>query len=140
LKTEEGDTNLFVCGGVIINELYVLTVGHCVVNYLNGFNILKVRLGEWDTQNTGEFLPHDDYKVVGVTIHEGYRNSSLWNDIALLKLDRPVKFQLNIDTICLPEPSDVFDHQKCVTTGWGKSAFRKFSFSTMNFNLIDKKF
>ncbi|RWS06566.1 Serine proteinase stubble-like protein [Dinothrombium tinctorium] len=130
LKNEK-NVNLFQCGGVLIDAFHVLTVAHCVVNYARNYNLLKVRLGEWDTQQTNEFLPHEDYNVAKIIIHPGYKNSSLWNDIAILKLDKKVVFQPNIDTICLPYPNEVFDNQQCVTTGWGKNAYRGGSYSNI---------
>ena len=86
---------------------------------------LVVRLGEWDTQTTNEFLPHEDYKVVSIVVHPAFRNASLWNDIALLKLDRKVEFKPHIDSICLPNIKQTFDGMECVTTGWGKNAYSK---------------
>lgn len=86
---------------------------------------LIVRLGEWDTQTTKEFLPHEDYKVVSIVIHPAFRKASLWNDIALLKLDRKVDFKPHIDSICLPNVQQSFDGTECVTTGWGKNAYSK---------------
>ncbi|UYV65448.1 hypothetical protein LAZ67_3004410 [Cordylochernes scorpioides] len=84
---------------------------------------LKVRLGEWDTQVGSEFLAHDDYNVVKLVVHPEFRNSSLWNDVALLQLDRDVIFAPHIDTVCLPRKLDVFEGRACVVTGWGKDAF-----------------
>lgn len=86
---------------------------------------LVVRMGEWDTQTTTEFLPHEDYSVTSIAIHPSFRNGSLWNDIALLKLDRKVEFRPNIESICLPQTTEIFDGQECVATGWGKNAYSK---------------
>ena len=82
-----------------------------------------VRLGEWDTQTTDEFLPHEDYKVKSIAIHPAFREGSLWNDVALLKLDRKVEFKPHIDSICLPNAKENYDTIECVTTGWGKNAY-----------------
>ncbi|KAF8776918.1 Phenoloxidase-activating factor 2 like protein [Argiope bruennichi] len=92
---------------------------------------LKVRLGEWDTQTTTEFLAHEDYKVSKIIVHPDFRNTSLWNDIALLRLEEPVLFAPHIDTVCLPEYDEIFSGQNCVVTGWGKDAYKGGTFSNI---------
>lgn len=124
LKIEK-DVNIFQCGGTLIDSQHVLTVAHCVKAFIDSTQYaLKVRLGEWDTQKTTEFLPHEDYLVERVLIHPKFNPNNLWNDIALLKLDRPVNFKPNIDSVCLPTPDEVFEGHQCVTTGWGKNAYK----------------
>lgn len=86
---------------------------------------MVVRLGEWDTQNTDEFLPHEDYEVEEVIVHPQYRSNNLFNDIAILKLDADVKYKPHIDTACLPRDDDDFTGQMCVVTGWGTDAYSK---------------
>lgn len=122
----ENDVNVFQCGGTLIDSQYVVTVAHCVAKFANaGATNLKVRLGEWDTAHTKEFYPHADYDVIDIVIHPNFQNRSLWNDIALLKLNQIVEFRPNIDTVCLPGADEVFDGQQCITTGWGKNSFSK---------------
>lgn len=101
----------------------MLTVAHCVKDFVNNPEILKVRLGEWDTQNDQEFLHHEDFNVVEIIVHQHFQSSNLWHDIALLKLASHVTFRPNIDAVCLPDPQEQHTGQECVTTGWGKTAY-----------------
>ncbi|CAG2162038.1 unnamed protein product [Oppiella nova] len=124
LKVENG-ANLFQCGGVLIDHLHALTAAHCVSQFSHNSEYkLVVRLGEWDTQKTSEFLHHEDYKVENIVIHKAFRNGSLWNDVAILRLESEVQFKPHIDSVCLPSIQENFDSMQCVTTGWGKSAYR----------------
>ncbi|XP_076346888.1 uncharacterized protein LOC143245020 [Tachypleus tridentatus] len=130
----EGKVNIFQCGAVLIDKFHVLTVAHCVYRFQgNNQYILKVRLGEWDTQTTNEFLPHEDYGVKGIVIHPGYdhERKNLFNDLAIIKLDREVTFGRHIDTVCLPSFGENFVGQECVVTGWGKDAYRNGSYSNV---------
>lgn len=56
-------------------------------------------------------------KVVKVQRHENARS-----DIALLKLDSPIRFSDTIRPVCLPENGEEAPVTKtCVTTGWGRN-------------------
>ncbi|KAK8773445.1 hypothetical protein V5799_012023 [Amblyomma americanum] len=123
----ESEILKFECGGTLIASRYVLTVAHCVARFTGADRVpLKVRLGEWDTQSMKEFYPHEDYDVGNIFIHQYFRNSSLWNDIALLELTRPVNFAPHISPICLPKLEDMYEGTSCVVTGWGKDAYREY--------------
>lgn len=130
----DGQVNTFQCGGTLIDNLHVLTVAHCVEKFVDGIeniNDLIIRLGEYDTMSRSEPLPHEDFAIHRITIHHSFRNTSLWNDIALIQLANPVSFKANIEPVCLPEPDDRFDGQSCTTTGWGQDAYKGGVFSNV---------
>ncbi|GBL72282.1 Proclotting enzyme [Araneus ventricosus] len=107
--------NKFFCGGSLINNQYVITAAHCTFG--TSKNQIVARLGEYDFNDPRD--PHDDYRVVEVKRHGQYNSMSLRNDIALLKLEKPVAFNEFVKTICLPEAA--MDYIGNVTTlvGWG---------------------
>ncbi|XP_055629559.1 uncharacterized protein LOC129770626 isoform X3 [Toxorhynchites rutilus septentrionalis] len=115
--------SVYVCGGTLIDNRYIVTAAHCVKTY-NGFD-LRVRLGEWDVNHDVEFYPYIERDVVAVQVHPEYYAGTLENDIAILKMDIPVDFSNtpHISPACLPEKHTDFSGQRCWTTGWGKDAF-----------------
>lgn len=108
----------YVCGGSLIHPKIVLSSAHNVKN-LNVIS-MRVRFGEWNIENTNEFLTHVDKAVNFIKLHENYNNKNMHNDIALLVLERPLQMAPHINLVCLPPQNfEIPDATKCFATGWG---------------------
>ncbi|KAF5299502.1 hypothetical protein FQR65_LT01085 [Abscondita terminalis] len=110
-----------VCGGSLITSNVVLTGAHCVDNIKN--NDIKVRAGEWDTQTERERYVYQERDVAQIIVHEGFKANNLFNDVALLILNKPFDKAQHIGTICLPRQGTVFNSRNCFASGWGKDIF-----------------
>ena len=80
---------------------------------------ILIRLGEHDTESVDEPHPHVDRKVKDIIIHPKYNRETLayiGYDLALIELDTPVDYSLNIIPICLP----MDDNKLAGETGWLK--------------------
>lgn len=91
-----------------------------------------VKLGEWDTNSPIDYEedliadPPVDIDIAEIIVHNGYRNDSVHrqDDIALIRLVRPVNFTYFIKPICLPIVSsqrnmDYSNETTFVVAGWG---------------------
>lgn len=87
-------------GGSLIHPQVVLTAAHNI--HHKNKQALFVRVGEWDSYNTGETYPHEDLQISEIIIHEEFESDTLLNDIALLILQTPAKIAPNVNTVCLP--------------------------------------
>merc|ERR1712106_560890 len=111
------------CGGSLIAPGVILTAAHCAAKFQQEPTKLKIRCGEWDTQNQTEPRPHQDRYVQTLDIHPEFNPRNLANDWAVLYVNQDFDLQAHIDTVCLPQPEELFDFQTCFATGWGKDQF-----------------
>lgn len=118
--------SVYVCGGTLIDALHIITAAHCVKTYTN--YDLRVRLGEWDVNHDVEFYPYIERDIAAVTVHPEFYAGTLYNDLAILRMDKPVDYNKypHISPACLPNPRDDYTGTRCWTTGWGKDAFGDF--------------
>ena len=78
---------------------------------------VMVRLGEHDVESRNEPHPHIDIKVKNIIVHPNYISRvANTKDVALLQLDEPVNYTINVIPICLPENDDKLVNE----TGWIK--------------------
>merc|ERR1712055_387387 len=120
---EPETVNLYQCGGSLIAPGVVLTAAHCAAKFQDAPAKLKIRCGEWDTQNQTEPRPHQDRYVNALDIHPEFNPRNLANDWAVLYTSEDFELQQHIDTMCLPQPDEEFEGNNCFATGWGKDQF-----------------
>ena len=114
-----GQGPVWICGGAVITRRFVLTAAHCVGG--RQLDRLVVRLGEYNLSSTTDG-PHQDRRVGSVTLHPQF--ASRQNDVALLRLSRPVEFGLTVRPVCLPVPGAPQAPEGVRrVAGWGKLSF-----------------
>ncbi|KAH6931699.1 hypothetical protein HPB50_027245 [Hyalomma asiaticum] len=83
---------------------------------------ITIRLGAHNIQEQSENVR--DIEVSRIREHPGFQKDTFMNDIAVLRLKRPVKFDEYIRPVCLPERDDEsYFGKNAVATGWGTQTF-----------------
>ena len=105
------------CGGTLIELDLVITAAHCIEDM--SVNDFAIAVGTYESAKpelSNIFL------AIEYKIHSSFNGLRLDNgyDIALIRLNRPIKVNTNASLICLPESADVDVVQKkeLVAAGW----------------------
>ncbi|EZA60544.1 Serine protease snake [Ooceraea biroi] len=146
-QDEDDDNNTetikYNCGGTLISSQYVLTAAHCVNNIQEKVPV-EVRVGSEDLRSVGDA---QRIPISNVITHPRYKRSVNYNDVAILKLRKPVRMDNNVRPICMQTKSltsmDITPNISLVVIGWGATTFAEEStvrlMKTPSLSLVDRE-
>ena len=105
------------CGGSIFNEWTIITAAHCISSSPDLNKLTNVVAGVVDRRNFS--VSRQERRVKMAIIHPDYDRKTDSNDIAVLFLEEGLKFNENVDRVCLPWTG--FEARHPIVAGWGKT-------------------
>ncbi|XP_076750488.1 chymotrypsin-1-like [Xylocopa sonorina] len=101
------------CTGSIIDERFILTAASCFTQP-EVQNDTTVRAGSYQLDRW-----YTDYRTESINIHPNFDPDNMVNDIALVRVDRDITFDYNVQPIELASSNDTYEGSRAVFSGWG---------------------
>ncbi|XP_051158292.1 trypsin-like [Leptopilina boulardi] len=110
--------NKHFCGGSIINELWILTAGHCILA-VPSYGQFTIKAGKHSLSSTE--TTEQSIQALKSIVHEKYKGGVNPYDIALIKLKKPLTLNKAVNIIKLPKQGS--EHTgKVILSGWGSTS------------------
>uniref|UniRef100_A0A336MUY7 CSON006571 protein n=1 Tax=Culicoides sonorensis TaxID=179676 RepID=A0A336MUY7_CULSO len=118
-----GPNKTELCGGSIISEEFILTAAHCTAEAY----YVSVGVG---SSNTKKMTYHNSSYIIN---HPLFDPTTMQNDIALIKLCKPLKFNENIKAVQLLDAKykcdETYLNKECIVSGFGLTDDKSISLS-----------
>ena len=126
------------CGGIILDEKTILTAAQCCMLpnqcYVVSAGLIEEQSYPKQSAQIDKFIHHPNFTM----IYNDYGENYAVNDYLILKLKQALRFDWNVQPVCLPS---TFYQPKigkvCVMSGYGKESWSMFILICKNIILID---
>lgn len=119
LRAKRTGKSVHWCGAVLISKYHILTAAHCLIGFPKG--AYMIRLGDYNTDALEQ--AEIDIFIEDYYIHEEFRvGHHMNNDIAVVLLKTPIRFNNYVQPVCLPAKNQPYhEGSNCMISGWGST-------------------
>ncbi|XP_050343182.1 serine protease nudel [Nymphalis io] len=119
---------MFHCGGVIINQNWVMSAAHCVNKFWQYYYEVQVGM-----LRRFSFSPQEqNHRVTHIIVNHNYNQEDMKNDLSLLRVKPAIQFSRWVRPVCLPSPEVAGADWMwgppagtiCTAVGWGATVER----------------
>jgi len=110
-----------LCGGTLIDTRHVLTAAHCIQTPIT-ISQYSVYVSMHDINQP----IYGEQKIAAqqIFVHEQYNKQTQENDIAIIRLAKPMTISDKVNIICLPGPEANSANDTVWVAGWGTTSFQ----------------
>ncbi|ESO01752.1 hypothetical protein HELRODRAFT_140768, partial [Helobdella robusta] len=117
-----------LCGASLLDERHVVTAAHCLDSEPSDYTLMLGSIEKSSEASGNLFTNRASFiQVQNFTVHPNYTSFCYYwgNDIAILRLATPVRFNRALSPVCLIDPQyDVITTSSiCYALGWGLTNF-----------------
>lgn len=111
--------NEFACGASIVNGIWLVTAASCLNKAANPRDY-TVHVGLNDRNNLNAWTTL--HRVTKFIINNNFNPNTLYNDIAMLKIETQIKMDLStykVIPVCIPTGQEKYEGKNAYAIGWG---------------------
>jgi len=113
------DGSGYLCGASLLHENYVVTAAHCVYDGKSPVVGVTLHFGDhnlWKQDNTQTSMK---IPMGNIRVHQSYSETTIHNDIALIRLPQRAPISQYVQPLCLASPQTVARYNQGTAIGWG---------------------